>query len=286
MSLYKGITAPLVGSMAENAILFWMYGHCKKFVMTVSSMASGGTEPVWAARFEDAYTTTTTTSSNNNSNNFNNDDDDEHNMSLLQLASAGAAAGFGAATVLTPVELVKCRMQVQNNIAGTVATSSAVSSVGSDGFVRYKSPLDVVWRTVRDEGFVHGLYRGHTSTLLREIPGNFVWYGLYEAVCRSHLDPARNFYKKSDLPVTIHMLGGACAGVGYWTAFFPADTIKSMQQTRPDLKSKGFVDVFTTVFQESGVRGLYRGWGVTAFRAAPSHAAIFAIYEYTLKLLG
>ena len=81
-------------------------------------------------------------------------------------------------------------------------------------------------------------------------------------------------------------LPGACAGVGYWTAFYPADTIKSMQQTRPDLKSKGFIDVFTTVFQESGIRGLYRGWGITALRAAPSHAAIFAIYEYTLKLLG
>ena len=165
MSLYKGITAPLVGSMAENAILFWMYGHCKKFVMTVSSMASGGTEPVWAARFEDAY-------DHGHDDHDDGGDGDGHDMSLLQLASAGAAAGFGAATVLTPVELVKCRMQVQNNIAGTAgAASTAVTSVGSEGFVRYKSPLDVVWRTVRDEGFVKGLYRGHTSTLLREIPG-------------------------------------------------------------------------------------------------------------------
>ena len=172
MSLYKGITAPLVGSMAENAILFWMYGHCKKFVLNVSSMASGGTEPIWAARFEDTYTTTTSSSNRSNSSSDDADNDgDEHSMSLLQLASAGACAGFGAATVLTPVELVKCRMQVQNNIAGTVAASGAVGSGGSEGFVRYKSPLDVVWRTVRDEGVARGLFRGHTSTLLREIPG-------------------------------------------------------------------------------------------------------------------
>jgi hypothetical protein len=274
MSLYKGISAPLVGSMAENAILFWMYGHCKRFVMTVSSMASGGTEPIWAARFEQEI----------DGDDF---DDHGHNMSLLQLSFAGAAAGCGAATILTPVELIKCRMQVQNNIIAATASGDAVAAAsGHEGFVRYKGPLDVFLRTIREEGIFRGLYRGHTSTLLREIPGNFVWYGVYESVCRFHLNPPNGIHTKSDLPITVHMIGGAAAGVGYWTAFYPADTVKSMQQTRPDLKTKGFVDVFRTVFNESGVAGLYRGWAITAIRAAPSHAAIFAIYEQTIQWLN
>lgn len=35
----------------------------------------------------------------------------------------------------------------------------------------------------------------------------------------------------------------------------------------------------TTVWKEQGVKGLYRGCGITVARAAPSSAFIFAIYE-------
>ena len=73
--------------------------------------------------------------------------------------------------------------------------------------------------------------------------------------------------------------------MGYWTAFYPADTVKSLIQTNPGHHGKGFLETFTAVYQTQGVRGLYRGWGITAARAAPAHAAIFAVYEYTLKLL-
>ena len=77
----------------------------------------------------------------------------------------------------------------------------------------------------------------------------------------------------------------ALAGVGYWTAFYPADTVKSMIQTNPDHMGKGFGETFWAVYRTQGMTGLYRGWGITAARAAPAHAAIFAVYEYTLKLL-
>ena len=58
-----------------------------------------------------------------------------------------------------------------------------------------------------------------------------------------------------------------------------------MIQTNPDHMGKGFMETFVSVYQAQGIRGLYRGWGITAARAAPAHAAIFAVYEYTMKLL-
>jgi hypothetical protein len=64
-----------------------------------------------------------------------------------------------------------------------------------------------------------------------------------------------------------------------------ADTVKSKIQTNPDHAGKGFVETFNAVYQKEGVRGLYRGWGITAARAAPAHAVIFAVYEYSLKLM-
>lgn len=71
----------------------------------------------------------------------------------------------------------------------------------------------------------------------------------------------------------------------YRTAFYPADTVKSMVQTNPDHMGKGFLETFFHVFRHEGIFGLYRGWGITAARAAPAHALIFAVYEYTMKLL-
>eukprot|EP00539_Tryblionella_compressa_P001329 CAMPEP_0178744988 /NCGR_PEP_ID=MMETSP0744-20121128/7062_1 /TAXON_ID=913974 /ORGANISM="Nitzschia punctata, Strain CCMP561" /LENGTH=304 /DNA_ID=CAMNT_0020398155 /DNA_START=188 /DNA_END=1102 /DNA_ORIENTATION=- len=243
--LYKGISSPLLGSMAENAVLFWMYAHCKRWI----AFASGGVDPIVASKTADQ--------------------DDDDNMSLLQLSLAGAGAGFGAAFVLTPVELVKCRLQVQNSL--------------SSGFRAYRGPMDVIVQTVKTEGIARGLYRGHASTLLREIPGNFVWYGTYEGVCKM-MTPVDG--TKADLGPSAHMLGGAAAGVGYWTAFYPADTVKSKIQTNPDHAGKGFIETFNVVLRQEGMRGLYRGWGITAARAAPAHAAIFAVYEYSLKLMS
>lgn len=150
--LYKGLSSPLLGSMAENALLFWAYNHCQRFLLHVND----GVE-----------------------------------LSLFQLSLAGAGAGAVVPFVLTPVELVKCRLQVQNS-SGT-------------GFRAYKGPFDVIAQTVKSEGVVRGLYRGHLSTLLREIPGNFVWYGLYEGVCKIMIPPGGS---KDDLGPAVHLCGG------------------------------------------------------------------------------
>ena len=154
LSLYKGLSSPLLGSMAENALLFWAYNHCKRFLVQVN--------------------------------------DNDEKLSLFQLSLAGAGAGAVVPFVLTPVELVKCRLQVQNH-------------GGAGSFRVYKGPIDVIVQTVRTEGIARGLYRGHGSTLLREIPGNFVWYGLYEGVCMSMIPEGGT---KDDLGASVHLLGG------------------------------------------------------------------------------
>lgn len=90
---------------------------------------------------------------------------------------------------------------------------------------------------------------------------------------------------KKDLGPSTHLLGGAAAGVSYWTAFYPADTIKSHIQTNPKHVNSSFFQALVSVYRTEGLAGLYRGWGITAARAAPAHALIFAAYEQTLTLL-
>ena len=67
-SLYQGISAPLLGSMAENAVLFLCYGEVKRML---------GEKP------------------------------GEKELSLLQLATAGGVAGAFASVVLNPFEVIK-----------------------------------------------------------------------------------------------------------------------------------------------------------------------------------
>lgn len=230
-SLYKGISSPLLGSVAENAVLFWAYNHCRIFL---------GETPHGP------------------------------DLSLLQLSTAGAGAGAVVSFVLTPVELVKCRLQVQNSASGAK-------------FRVFRGPLDVIIQTLKYEGITRGMYRGHLSTMCREIPGNFCFFGVYEMTCKAMIPPGGS---KKDLGASAHILGGILSGVAYWTAFFPADTIKCLQQTHPDYAQLNFRGAFMKVMRTQGIGGLYQGLGVTLAKSAPSTALIFACYEWTMKALS
>jgi hypothetical protein len=70
-------------------------------------------------------------------------------------ALAGSFAGIVVAHWMTPVELVKCRMQV----------------AGSP----YSGVFDCIRQTWRAEG-LGGFFRGHSGTLLREGPGNACYF--------------------------------------------------------------------------------------------------------------
>ena len=144
-----------------------------------------------------------------------------------------------------------------------------------------QGPIDCIVRTIKEEGIARGLYKGNVSTMLRN-SGNFCWYGTNEAVCIIHTPPGG---KKEDCSPCVHLLGGGAAGAMYWTAFYPADTVKSVVQTNPEFSDETFLTVFKKIYRAEGIRGLYRGWLITVIRAVPAHAAIFAVYEQVMKIL-
>jgi mitochondrial ornithine carrier protein len=88
------------------------------------------------------------------------------------------------------------------------------------------------------------------------------------------------------------LLAGASAGVMYNFIFYPADTVKSRMQTEVvGLRVRGaaspsFFTVGSEIWRQSGLKGLYRGCGITTVRAAPSSAFIFAIYEGLRRAFG
>lgn len=84
------------------------------------------------------------------------------------------------------------------------------------------------------------------------------------------------------LPLWQQAVAGASAGMSYNFLFFPADTIKSRMQTAPvggSGQPKTFWQEGKALWNQHGLRGFYRGCGITVFRSAPSSAFIFIVFD-------
>lgn len=206
----------------------------------------------------------------------------------------------------TPIELVKCKMQVQMLMAPGVSPAQAAAALSaaapatalptnSPGAVPHKlpGPISVLMSVLRDAG-VRGLWLGQTATLIRETGGGAAWFASKEAVA-TFLLASRGVAAndKRELHAWESAVSGAAAGVAYNVALFPADTVKSAMQTEAELRPRAvgprgptFVGTFRAMYTAQGIKGLYAGCGITVARAIPSSALIFLIYDGLSKRYG
>lgn len=200
----------------------------------------------------------------------------EKGLTLPELWTTGAFAGAFTSLVLTPVELVKCKIQAPVLADGSVAPQLR--------------PLNVIREIFRHDG-IRGFWHGQLGTLIREAGGCSAWFGAKETTTamfyKCHLKKASTEAEKQDilsnpLPFWQQAIAGASAGVSYNFLFFPADTIKSRMQTMPVGGSqikRTFWNEGVALWQQHGLRGMYRGCGITCLRSAPSSAFIFMVYD-------
>ncbi|KAF9928150.1 hypothetical protein FBU30_002606 [Linnemannia zychae] len=263
--LYNGLSSPLVGAMLENAVLFVGYRRAQDMLREFVAIPDAAHNSVPGAS--------------------------PAPLSIPMLCLSGAISGVFASMVLTPVELVKCKLQVQQ--IGHLYTKDM--KTGPTPKALHSGPLSVIKQIYTQNG-VRGFYLGHFPTFLRETGGGAAWFGSYEAVCRmliareQAVAPAGKTITQADLAAPQLMLAGALAGMAYNFILFPADCIKSHMQTQDVLRSEqtvtgapmpkqGFLATGKEIFRSEGIRGLYRGCGITVARSAPSSAIIFMTYE-------
>ncbi|KND03407.1 uncharacterized protein SPPG_00893 [Spizellomyces punctatus DAOM BR117] len=250
LSLYKGLSAPLVGSMLENSVLFVAFNHIQSIIREFLNKDVG--EP----------------------------------LNLGQLAVSGFLSGAVVSFVLTPIELVKCKLQVQDVLYSNLSTSSVGTEDSSrTRRVPFRGPVGVITQTIREHGFI-GLYQGHLATFIREAGGGAAWFGAYEVMVKYFINRSTNpaVKTKEDLSPWHIMGAGAVAGMAYNATLFPADCVKSRQQTAEG--SASFVGVARSLYKAEGFRGFYRGFGITVARSAPTSALIFATYELMSRHLA
>jgi ornithine carrier protein len=182
------------------------------------------------------------------------------------MLGCGMIAGAVASLFLTPIELVKCKVQVPlETSTGTVVRPGVLSTIAS---------------IYRHQGMM-GYWHGQFGTFIRETGGGAAWFGGYEGMKITF--KKMNGSTSDDLAIWQRMAAGSIAGAAYNFTFYPADTIKSRMQTEDVKKLTGgrstFAAVGRALWKEHGIKGMYRGCGVTVARSIPSSAFIFTIYE-------
>ncbi|KAK0734021.1 mitochondrial carrier domain-containing protein [Lasiosphaeria miniovina] len=247
LGLYRGISAPLVGAALETSSLFFFEGIGRETIY-ISGFAPRGQD-----------------------------------LPLSAMWLTGAFAGVFTSFILTPIELVKCKIQVPETQSGGVAKASL-------------KPLQVIKDVFRHQG-LRGFWHGQLGTLIREAGGCAAWFGSKETAtkllrdtneksARSEAELER--MRATPLPLWQQAVAGASAGMACNFLFFPADTIKSRMQTTPigdPAQNRSFAKEGAALWKQAGLRGFYRGCGVTVLRSAPSSAFIFMVYDGLKKYL-
>ena len=183
---------------------------------------------------------------------------------VSQLATAGAMAGVTVTLAECPVDFLKTQLQMNS--------------------AQYKGFVDCARTIVQSRGPL-GIFQGFAATMMRNIPGNFLWYGGFELTRELMLQDGQS---RSDLGIMKTALAGAVGGVVYWTTF-PIDAIKSTVQSDhfdpAKRKYKGTLDAARQMYKRAGTKAFTRGFTPAILRTIPASAATFVVYDIVLRKL-
>lgn len=229
-SLYRGMAAPLASVTFQNAMVFQTY----------AVLSRAFDRPVSA----------------------------KDPPSYKGVALGGTGTGALQSLLLSPVELIKIRLQLHN--LGQMTESRT-------------GPVMLAKNIWRKEG-LRGLYRGLGVTVMRDGPSHGLYFWTYEYM-REQLHPGCR--KSGEESLNTMLIAGGLAGVASWISCYPLDVVKTriQAQTPSSLKYNGILDCFKKSINEEGYSVLWRGLGTAVARAFVVNGAIFAAYEVTLRLL-
>ncbi|XP_032647474.1 mitochondrial glutathione transporter SLC25A39 isoform X3 [Chelonoidis abingdonii] len=177
---------------------------------------------------------------------------------------AGALARLGAVTVISPLELIRTKMQ-SRPLSYRELRICIQSSVAQDGWL--------------------SLWRGWGPTVLRDVPFSALYWFNYELVkewlCRqSRLDEAT---------FMVSFTAGAISGTVAAVLTLPFDVVKTQRQIElGDMetlqvaasKSSSTWLLLRRIRAEFGTRGLFAGFLPRVIKVAPACAIMISTYEF------
>uniref|UniRef100_A0A0D6R248 Solute carrier family 25 member 44 n=1 Tax=Araucaria cunninghamii TaxID=56994 RepID=A0A0D6R248_ARACU len=174
---------------------------------------------------------------------------------------------------------------VQSALLHPMAVVKTRIQVAEAGFAQKNSLL--VFRSILRTDGIPGLFRGYGTSAIGSLPGR--------VLCLTALEKAKDSVTKSmaDLPeATRTTLANAGAGLvsslvaGFY--FVPLDVVcqRLMVQGLPGMRRfNGAVDAVHKIYKIEGIRGLYRGFGMTVVSNSPASAIWWGAYGFAQHMI-
>ncbi|XP_033164301.1 solute carrier family 25 member 40 [Drosophila mauritiana] len=178
---------------------------------------------------------------------------------------SGVTARICAVTVVSPIELVRTKMQAQRQTYAQMLQ-----------FVRSVVALQGVW----------GLWRGLRPTIFRDVPFSGIYWPIYESL-------KQNLGHGSQPSFSLSFLSGVMAGTVAAIVTTPFDVVKTHEQIEfgerviftdspaRDFGKKSTFSRLTGIYRTHGVRGLFTGCGPRLLKVAPACAIMISTFEYS-----
>ncbi|KAL2123498.1 hypothetical protein VTJ04DRAFT_3953 [Mycothermus thermophilus] len=185
---------------------------------------------------------------------------------------AGLAAGVTeAVAVVTPMEVVKIRLQAQHH-----------SMADPLDIPKYRNAAHALYTIVREEG-AGALYRGVSLTALRQGSNQAVNFTAY-TYFKKWLYEWQPEYQGGNLPSYQTTLIGLVSGAMGPLSNAPIDTIKTRLQKMKAEEGTTALQRITRIagdmFRQEGVHAFYKGITPRIMRVAPGQAVTFTVYEF------
>ncbi|KAD6454460.1 hypothetical protein R6Q59_016205 [Mikania micrantha] len=175
----------------------------------------------------------------------------------------GAALFSGVSGTLYPTVVLKTRQQVL--VKDTPCFKMAVSILKSDGF--------------------KGFYRGFGTSLVGTIPARSLYMGALE-MTKSSVGCAtvKMGFSEAKAGAIANAAAGVSAAMAAQMVWTPIDVVSQRLMVQSGKSGSGFkynggIDAFRKIVHTDGIRGLYRGFGISILTYAPSNAVWWASYS-------
>ncbi|XP_046145017.1 mitochondrial uncoupling protein Bmcp isoform X2 [Osmia bicornis bicornis] len=178
----------------------------------------------------------------------------------------GGLASIVAELGTFPLDTTKTRLQVQGQKLDKRYTR-----------LKYSGMTDALHQISQQEGF-KALYSGISSAILRQATYGTIKFGTYYSLKKAAMDK----WETDDL-VVINIVCAALAGAISSAIANPTDVVKVRMQVTGINSNLSLFGCFQDVYHHEGIRGLWRGVGPTAQRAAIIAAVELPIYDYSKK---
>lgn len=189
---------------------------------------------------------------------------------LVRFALSGLSC-MCAATVTNPIDVIKTRMQLDNELGSQHESRNIFHNRYYRGLVRGAA------RIAHEEG-IRGLYKGITPSLMREASYSTLRLGLYEPLKEwfGATDPAHS-------PLWKKVCSGAIAGAIGSAIACPTDVVKIRLMALPSgnkWEYRHTFHAFQAIVANEGIRGLWTGVNATVKRSALVSATAVSSYDH------